>query len=301
MNRPALVAPALGALALVSGARAQDTLYTLSDYIGPQLQTIDPATGATLTSVPVTGHESLFGGLAADDEGDLYSIDGYNDPNPDRTFRIDSATGAGTVVGPTGFNWNFRTVCFNPVTDKLFGATDNRLYTIDTGTGAAEFVANITAPAGAGLDQLTALAINAQGQAFFTDIGDTTLFSLDLGTGQATRIGDIGGSSNWFDDLAFDSAGVLWGARAINGGMYTIDTASATETFRFFGFYRGLVFVGESCYADCDASGSLNVNDYICFQTRFALGDPYADCDANGVRNVNDYICFQTKFALGCS
>ncbi len=55
-----------------------------------------------------------------------------------------------------------------------------------------------------------------------------------------------------------------------------------------------------TCYADCDASGVLNVNDFVCFQTRFALGEPYADCDGNGVRNVNDYICFQTKFALGC-
>ncbi len=54
------------------------------------------------------------------------------------------------------------------------------------------------------------------------------------------------------------------------------------------------------CYADCDGSGSLNVNDYICFQTKFAIGDPYADCDGNGMRNVNDYICFQTEFALGC-
>ncbi len=55
------------------------------------------------------------------------------------------------------------------------------------------------------------------------------------------------------------------------------------------------------CYPDCDSSGTLNVNDYICFQTKFALGEPYADCDGNGQRNVNDYICFQTKFALGCS
>ncbi len=59
-------------------------------------------------------------------------------------------------------------------------------------------------------------------------------------------------------------------------------------------------FQGAPCYPDCDASGGLSVNDYICFQTRFALGDPYADCDANGVRNINDYICFQTGFALGC-
>ncbi len=57
------------------------------------------------------------------------------------------------------------------------------------------------------------------------------------------------------------------------------------------------------CYPNCDRSPVtpyLSVNDYICFQTRFALGDPYADCDGNGQRNVNDYICFQTSFALGC-
>ncbi len=54
------------------------------------------------------------------------------------------------------------------------------------------------------------------------------------------------------------------------------------------------------CYPDCDASGALDVNDYICFQTKFAVGDPYADCDGSGARNVNDYICFQTRFALGC-
>ncbi len=57
---------------------------------------------------------------------------------------------------------------------------------------------------------------------------------------------------------------------------------------------------GLECYPDCDQNHKLNVNDYICFQTKFALGDPYADCDGNGTRNVNDYICFQTKFALGC-
>jgi len=54
------------------------------------------------------------------------------------------------------------------------------------------------------------------------------------------------------------------------------------------------------CYPDCDASGSLNIDDFICFQTFFALGDPAADCDANGTLNIDDFICFQTFFALGC-
>jgi hypothetical protein len=65
------------------------------------------------------------------------------------------------------------------------------------------------------------------------------------------------------------------------------------------------------CYADCDNTSSpkgsgagppvLNIDDYICYQTKFILGDHlYADCDLNGTLDINDFICFQTKFVLGC-
>jgi hypothetical protein len=54
------------------------------------------------------------------------------------------------------------------------------------------------------------------------------------------------------------------------------------------------------CYSDCDSSGGLNIDDFICFQTFFALGDPFADCDSSGGLNIDDFICFQTFFALGC-
>jgi hypothetical protein len=57
------------------------------------------------------------------------------------------------------------------------------------------------------------------------------------------------------------------------------------------------------CYANCDGSTAppaLNVNDFVCFQTRFAAGEPYADCDRSGTLNVNDFVCFQTAFASGC-
>jgi FG-GAP-like repeat len=55
-----------------------------------------------------------------------------------------------------------------------------------------------------------------------------------------------------------------------------------------------------ACSPDCDADGSLTIDDFICFQTLFALGDPSADCDASGSLNIDDFICFQTLFALGC-
>jgi hypothetical protein len=60
------------------------------------------------------------------------------------------------------------------------------------------------------------------------------------------------------------------------------------------------------CYANCDGSTStpiLTVNDFICFQSRFAANDPYANCDGSTsipVLTVNDFICFQSRFAAGC-
>jgi hypothetical protein len=75
---------------------------------------------------------------------------------------------------------------------------------------------------------------------------------------------------------------------------------------------RPLVFddmelsVGTPCYANCDGSTGtpvLNVNDFVCFQNKFAAGDTYANCDGSTgtpMLNVNDFICFQNKFAAGC-
>ncbi len=55
-----------------------------------------------------------------------------------------------------------------------------------------------------------------------------------------------------------------------------------------------------SCYADCDASGVLDIDDFICFQTFYALSDPYADCDGSTILDIDDFICFQTFYAIGC-
>jgi probable HAF family extracellular repeat protein len=63
---------------------------------------------------------------------------------------------------------------------------------------------------------------------------------------------------------------------------------------------------GFGCYANCDgstAAPALSVNDFVCFQARYAAGDPGANCDgstAPPVLNINDFICFQGAFAAGC-
>jgi probable HAF family extracellular repeat protein len=64
--------------------------------------------------------------------------------------------------------------------------------------------------------------------------------------------------------------------------------------------------LGPACYANCDASTTppvLNINDFVCFQTRFAAGDSRANCDGSTtapILTINDFVCFQTRFAAGC-
>lgn len=108
---------------------------------------------------------------------------------------------------------------------------------------------------------------------------------------------------------------LIWmGATGLSGWTLTRATAISPD---------GAVIVGEGidpqgrnqawraripafCYANCDgssASPALNVNDFVCFQTRFAAGDIYANCDDSTVPpvlNVADFVCFMNGFAAGC-
>lgn len=63
---------------------------------------------------------------------------------------------------------------------------------------------------------------------------------------------------------------------------------------------RGMFMVRMECAADCDANGTLNVFDYICFGNDYAAGGVYSDCDGNSVHNVFDYICYGNLYAGGC-
>jgi hypothetical protein len=100
---------------------------------------------------------------------------------------------------------------------------------------------------------------------------------------------------------------LLWtGSGGVN--IYDVNTQTSTQVFPTSGaqFINPLQRGAPPCYANCDGSTAepiLNVNDFICFQTKYAAGDPGANCDgstAEPILNVNDFICFQTRFAAGC-
>jgi len=66
---------------------------------------------------------------------------------------------------------------------------------------------------------------------------------------------------------------------------------------------RGVVgYVSEApaCYADCDGSGQVDFLDMLCFQAKFAAGDPEADCDGSGSLDFFDFLCFFAAFGEGC-
>ncbi|MFN0131641.1 MAG: S8 family serine peptidase, partial [Phycisphaerales bacterium] len=121
-------------------------------------------------------------------------------------------------------------------------------------------------------------------------------------------------------DQAAESAS--WETRTVNLTQFA--GQNVTLAFRFdtvdeqFNTFRGwhvdnirITATGQTCnqttcYANCDGSTAapiLNVNDFICFQNKFAAGDSYANCDGSTtapILNVNDFVCFQNRFAAGC-
>ncbi len=96
---------------------------------------------------------------------------------------------------------------------------------------------------------------------------------------------------------AFDAEGP---GRAAPGSFATA-TATRLATGATSEFSACVPVSGESaCPADCDLDAALTVDDFVCFQTFFALGDGSADCDQDGGLDIDDFVCFQTLFALGC-
>ncbi len=68
------------------------------------------------------------------------------------------------------------------------------------------------------------------------------------------------------------------------------------------GMTGAIQIAGGACsLADCDANGTLNIDDIDCFVAAFLGGDlALADCDANGTLNIDDVDCFVAAFLAGC-
>ncbi len=94
----------------------------------------------------------------------------------------------------------------------------------------------------------------------------------------------------------------ITGATPADDGTYDLVMASAAGCeVTTSGTVITVEPAGVACFADCDGSGSLNVDDIDCFVAAFLGSDlAGADCDGNGTLNVDDIDCFVTGFLAGC-
>jgi hypothetical protein len=171
-----------------------------------------------------------------------------------------------------------------PVAVVAVDAND-RVYTC-----ADDGVVRIHASAGAEIDpSYTTFAARA-----YIDLGrgsgfGAALYALDDTDGRIYRVGASGDRTEIARGFDVTATGHIrdigFGA---DGALYIAYTAQSS------------IWRLTACGGDCDASGSLDFFDFLCFQDLFASGDPYADCDASGALDFFDFLCFQNAFAAGC-
>jgi len=153
---------------------------------------------------------------------------------------------------------------------------------------------------------------------------DFTVHSLhvhDDGAGPALFVGGafihaggipVLGIARWDGASWSPLGGGLYDHRGSNGqAMTTFDDGSGPALYVGGHFTHAGGFGGvpadniarwrcETCYPDCDGSGSLDIFDFLCFQDAFVSKEPYADCDRNSAFDIFDFLCFQDAFIAGC-
>jgi len=56
----------------------------------------------------------------------------------------------------------------------------------------------------------------------------------------------------------------------------------------------------DGCAVDFNGDGSLDILDFVAFQTAFQAGDEDADFNGDGILNILDFVAFQGAFVEGC-
>lgn len=157
------------------------------------LVSIDPLTGAVLSSVALTGTRAgnitslAYNPLSAKLYGNTTPF--YGDPDGDRLYEIDPLTGSVALIGEIGFE-EIYALAFDQL-GTLFGISNGgTLLSIDTGTGAGT---SIAAGLGGGLFDM---ASRPEDNVMFLTVGFGSLGTIDTTTGVIDTRGGYGGPGN---------------------------------------------------------------------------------------------------------
>jgi hypothetical protein len=168
-------------------ARQGDTYWSVV-ALGGQLSTINEATGAATVGPALSGlsDEVSIRGLAFA-AGALYGVQnngGTTAIGPDSLVRIDTATGATSVVGRMGFS-AVQGLAIDASGKAFAWDGDFGLLSVDLATGAASDIG-----AAGGTFEIQTLAFAPDGRLFG---GRESLFRIDTGTGETSFVVDFSG------------------------------------------------------------------------------------------------------------
>lgn len=152
--------------------------------------------------------------------GILFGTDGFTGD----LVRIDTATGASTVVGTMGTGGTGLGLAVNGMTGIAYSRNFNQLFTVNLGTAATTLV-------GSSGNGITALAFDPTYTTLYSvNQSSGQLFRINPATGAVTLVGNTGITTPL--GLSTNSAGILYGA-SISGGLYSINTTTGAATLLY--------------------------------------------------------------------
>jgi len=156
--------------------------------------------------------------------------------SPGALVTVDQVTGASTVVGPmprvVTEHWVDLTI--DPISGRAYATTvaDNltsyAIYSVDLATGAPTLIKSVAFTA-----MPIDMAMNCEGVMFAESIGTSSLYRVDLSSGQMQLVGPLGRYLEYAQGMDFDNATGVLHAWLYNGGAgdYTsINTTTGLAT-----------------------------------------------------------------------
>jgi hypothetical protein len=207
----AMVGLAGAALRVKAHAQGTDHLYAIE---GTSLVVLDPGSGDVVASCPIAGSPYL--GEMAFDGWTLFGVDRWWTGHPDRWYRVHPADAHGAPGIPTGFSWGgIYGIEWDPSNGWFWAAYDRDIFRVDCATGATTYHGTLVGLSTYdGLDSLardnSGAFIGVSWPTVFSSSQGVSVYSIDFGNLTVTRLGGIPGPSYYYNDLAFDSRGVLW-------------------------------------------------------------------------------------------
>jgi len=157
--------------------------------------------------------------------GTLYGYNAYSTTLQDYTVTVDKT--AGTLTGLLASTTTDFLSCGDYIDGAVYGVEygTNDLYLVN-GDGATYKIGAIS-----GVTGVTGIAYDATNDVvYLSDYGTTSqLFTLDMGTLQATLVGEMS-AANLFIGIAAGNNGELWGIDITGDSLWSINTATGVAT-----------------------------------------------------------------------